>query len=471
MNCPNCGNKINKNKIHCEFCGSDLNLYRKIWSTSNLYYNRGLTKANIRDLSGAITDLRYSLELNKYNTDARNLLGLIYFEMGETVDALSQWVISKHFKPENNDADRYINAVQSNPTKLDSLNQAIKRYNTALNYAKQGSDDLAIIQLKKVVSLNPHFIRAHHLLALLLIKNNESDRAKRLLIKALKIDVSNTRTLRYLKAIDVPVTVNSDPSAKQAAEPSVTSTIMPLSSYKEDKPNIIAFVNLVIGVVIGIAVTAILVIPSIKKTYQAKENNYYTEYVESLSAQAEKEEAMIALQKDIQKLEEEKKELQEQLDSFVLPEDNSDFYEALLRLSQDYMDELSKSAKDRDLVAIADRLTDNIFNTLDLEMDEREEDANLINRLKAETYPAATKFYYDKGHDLYSDAKYEEALIELDRALTFDPENVDALYFKARAYHRLKDYENASVYYNIVIEDYPDSRRANSSKEYLNKIQ
>ena len=68
--------------------------------------------------------------------------------MGETVAALSEWVISKHFKPENNDADDYINAIQDNPTKLDGLNQAIKRYNNALTFAKQGSDDLAIIQLK-----------------------------------------------------------------------------------------------------------------------------------------------------------------------------------------------------------------------------------------------------------------------------------------------------------------------------------
>lgn len=29
------------------------------------------------------------------NTNARNLLGLVYFEMGESVKALSEWVISK----------------------------------------------------------------------------------------------------------------------------------------------------------------------------------------------------------------------------------------------------------------------------------------------------------------------------------------------------------------------------------------
>ena len=55
----------------------------------------------------------------------------------ETVAALSEWVISKHFQPDNNDADNYINNIQENPTRLDNLNQAIKRYNNALVFAKQ----------------------------------------------------------------------------------------------------------------------------------------------------------------------------------------------------------------------------------------------------------------------------------------------------------------------------------------------
>lgn len=51
-------------------------------------------------MSGAIVSLTECLKLNKFNIDARNLLGLVYFEMGETVDALSEWVISKNLKPE-----------------------------------------------------------------------------------------------------------------------------------------------------------------------------------------------------------------------------------------------------------------------------------------------------------------------------------------------------------------------------------
>ena len=50
---------------------------------ANAYYNIGLEKARSRDLSGAVTALKKSLRFDKYQTDARNLLGLIYNEIGE----------------------------------------------------------------------------------------------------------------------------------------------------------------------------------------------------------------------------------------------------------------------------------------------------------------------------------------------------------------------------------------------------
>ena len=61
---------------------------KRIRCASNSYYNLGLERARIRDLSGAVECLKRSLHLNKYNTDARNLLGLIYYEIGEVSDAL-----------------------------------------------------------------------------------------------------------------------------------------------------------------------------------------------------------------------------------------------------------------------------------------------------------------------------------------------------------------------------------------------
>ena len=50
---------------------------RKTRVIANSYYNMGLERARLRDLSGAAECLKKSLHFNKYQTDARNLLGLI----------------------------------------------------------------------------------------------------------------------------------------------------------------------------------------------------------------------------------------------------------------------------------------------------------------------------------------------------------------------------------------------------------
>ena len=64
MKCFNCGCQLSE-KDFCTGCGVDVALYKKIIYSSNHFYNEGLEKASVRDLSGAVTCLRQSLKLNK----------------------------------------------------------------------------------------------------------------------------------------------------------------------------------------------------------------------------------------------------------------------------------------------------------------------------------------------------------------------------------------------------------------------
>ena len=122
-----------------------MDIEKKAVQLSNLLYNRGLDKAQIRDLSGAVELLRQSLQYNKNNINARNLLGLVYFEMGEAVAALSEWVISKNLQPQDNIAAQYIDRLQSNQAKLSVINQTIRDYNIALENCRRGDEDIAAI--------------------------------------------------------------------------------------------------------------------------------------------------------------------------------------------------------------------------------------------------------------------------------------------------------------------------------------
>jgi len=464
MICPNCQGKIPDKRIRCDRCGHDLSLYKKIYRASNMYYNNGLARAKVRDLSGAIIALKNSLELNKSNANARNLLGLVYFEMGETVAALSEWVISKHFKPEDNDADDYINAIQDNPTKLDGLNQAIKRYNNALTFAKQGSDDLAIIQLKRVIQLNPNFIRAYHLLSLLYMKNEDNEKAKKCLLRAARIDVSGTTTLRYLKELTPKANLGRE-QVSDLGNKDVSSTIMPVSSYREDKPNVMAFVNLVIGVLIGIAVMAILGIPSVEKNKNSDNNQTHIDYSAGLASLEEKEAAIARLQEEKSELETKVASLESDLASIVIPEDKPELYDGLFEAFSLYLDELAKDEGEREYEQIAEKLR--LLDTSEFESDAS---LQLIEMLRQEIYPVISVKLYDKGHDIYSKYRYDEALEIFLLSNSYDPTNVNTIYFIGRSYHRLEDYDNARLYYEKVVEEFPGTKRHDSAKTYLNRL-
>lgn len=205
MYCFKCGCELNKTD-HCPNCGADVGTYKKIIYTSNYLYNDGLQKAQVRDLSGAILSLKNSLWFNKDNLDARNLLGLIYYEIGETVAALSEWVISKNINDERlhrkqNLGAEYLAQVQASRQTMENLDSSIERYNHALECCYTDNLDVAVLQLKKVLSVNPRYLRARQLLVLLYIENKQYKRADKELQRCLLLDVNNTTTLRYRKEV------------------------------------------------------------------------------------------------------------------------------------------------------------------------------------------------------------------------------------------------------------------------------
>ena len=300
MKCYNCGAKLGRENI-CPECGVNVKIYKKIVMASNEYYNDALAKASVRDLSGAIESLKTSLKFNKLNIDARNLLGLIYFEMGEVVEALTEWVISKNYQPAENAASRYLDEIQNNRSRLETINQTIKKYNQALLYCRQDSRDLAIIQLKKVLSLNPKLVSGHQLLALLYIQEGKYDLAKKSLRNAGKIDANNTITLRYLKEVNAGLKENT-PGKKQKEEQisyqSGNETIIQ-PKYLKDNSAMSTILNMVIGIAIGAAITGFLVVPGVRRRVQ---NDAKAQVLDANNTVSSKNQEISTLQKQIDDL-------------------------------------------------------------------------------------------------------------------------------------------------------------------------
>ena len=79
--------------------------------------------------------------------------------------------------------------------------QTVKKFNQALIYAQNGSDDLAVLQLKRVVEERPNYVKAHLLLALLYMQHEDFTKAGKSLFKVLQIDKNNKKAGRYMEYV------------------------------------------------------------------------------------------------------------------------------------------------------------------------------------------------------------------------------------------------------------------------------
>ncbi len=171
-------------------------LQKKVTNLSALSYNRALELSREDRISEAISALRESLEYDKKNIDARNLLGLCYFRLGRTADALIQWTLSYKFKKNGNIAVDYMAELESD-RKTPDMYKAIALYNEALSLAVQGNTDMAVLSLKKALVKNKYLVDAMNLLALCYMETGKESEAFRLTEKVIAIDSTNAAALRY----------------------------------------------------------------------------------------------------------------------------------------------------------------------------------------------------------------------------------------------------------------------------------
>ena len=463
MKCFNCGCSLSE-KSFCTSCGADVALYKKIIITSNRFYNDGLEKANVRDLSGAVISLRQSLKLNKNNIEARNLLGLVNFEMGDAVAALSEWVISKNFRPKKNIADDYIAAVQNNASRLETINQAVKKYNKSLDYCKQGSCDLAVIQLKKVLSLNPNLLKGRQLLALLYMHNEEWEKARKELIRCTKIDANNTMTLRYLREVKVMLEGDEE-SGNVRKKKNIADDVLVYQSGNEtiiqplnvkDPVKGSNILNIVIGLVVGIAVCWFLILPMRIQNAEAGIN----EKLKEVSAASDAKTATIEdLQQRFNSVSEEKKKLEKEVTELSGPNGAVTAGDYLMSAAADYLNNANDTEK------VADSLLK--IDTEFLEKEASEVYKQLYQDLINEVGPKTSKKYFDDGTLAMNQNDFTKAIENLEKAWYFNKTDSSILYQLAQAYRMAEDNDKARAAYEQVIELFPGTQSAGKAKEYL----
>ena len=325
---------------------------KKLVYLSNQWYNDGLKKANIRDLSGAALSLKKSLQYNRDNIAARNLLGLVYYGRGEISEALVEWIISKNIKSHGNIANYYIKKVQESKTELETIDQAVKKFNQCLVYCQQNGEDLAAIQLKKVISAHPTFLKAYQLLALIYMQTEQYAKAKQMIRRAHRLDSTDETTLRYMHEL---TQLYKDKAAKLKTDRAQTvsynlgneTIIQPVSATLKDNAAILTVLNIVIGLVVGAAVVGFLAVPTMKKKMASKTNKEIIVYSEQIATL----ESELDLQtKELEKYKSESKATEEEK---AIALSTQESYEALIVAIEHYNKEgYSKSKLADELLAI-----------------------------------------------------------------------------------------------------------------------
>ncbi|MBR1444216.1 MAG: hypothetical protein IJ583_11885, partial [Firmicutes bacterium] len=265
MKCPICGKETEKNQ-KCSECGINPDLYIHTTSLSIKLYNIGLEEARRGNLSSARDVLEKSILYNKGNIQARNLLGLIYYEMGHIADAVRQWIISDNYQKEENAAKEYLDYFKDNIREFEILNDSVKLYNAAIKYVKNKNDDIAVIRLKKSIDNNPKFIDAYNLLALCYIMQRNYEKAAELVANVLSIDKKNIIALTYMREIGVDKVRSSAVSKKAApVKKNVIKPVIDLNSTKSQRVrNAIMFAA---GCICASIVMGVLIIPGAIENY------------------------------------------------------------------------------------------------------------------------------------------------------------------------------------------------------------
>ena len=437
---------------------------RRLEQISNGYYNLGLSLAKERNLSSALNALSISLGLNKKNTDARNLYGLIQFEMGEETKALISWVISININPINNPAQNYLQKLRNKSAYLEKSQDAISKYNKAISQIKTVNYDMARITLKQAVDIRPHFVKAMLALALLDIREGKSSEAKKLLDNVLSIDRFNTKAITYLeemkpltekKARKEKLSVIGSPVKKEKTVENANNG-MPVTEIYKNYSGMFTAINVGIGLIVGACAMVFLYMPTMKVSL----NNAHNKEIVAISQQLN--DVNLAMEG----LKSENESLNEQVNKLTEVNNTSTENMNYKLLQYVYFLGLIKEYNTKNYTRAAE-----IFSNLDVgQLTDVDNGLGIsVTGTFAEMAPKmrdeGPKLLLKVADGLNRSGDFAGAIGYYDAALRISPDYVEAKYKKALAYKTMGDVDTANNLFTEIITNYPDDRFANESKK------
>lgn len=424
----------------------------KIHARSKVLYNKALERAHGKDISTAIDLLIKSLEFDKKFIDARNLLGLLYLRIGQVGEAIYHWRLSYDQNPvkEENRAFDFLKEVQGKKRQLDQYKSTVTMYNDALNYIQQGSEDLAIIRLKKAVNINEDFVLANNLLAYCYMQDGQPHKASNCIDRVLKIDCRNATALSYRNKIEA----EQDEEGQEAggagyggAKGNNFSNAPVFVNRRKEKgiASVSQIFVFIAGILIGAAAMTFLFTPDklSKMEEEMRDNNSRFEAVKK-----DLEQQVTIKDKEITTLNDKIGKLEEDLKYANMNGNQGEVINTLLDISMKYQNGTA------DVIATAKAVRDLDDSSLSKEGKE------MVKYLRETTYEKASQQANQIGEKNYikkTKAGYEASLPYYIDAISFGLEGpwIEQSYYRiARVYKELGNYDESIKAFDVYFERY-----------------
>ncbi len=419
---------------------------------SNRFYNLAIDRAMDRDLFNATLLLKKAILFNSKNANARNLLGLIFFEEGAVTEAIVEWLVSRDLvKSDINPANEYIHKVQSDE-KLNNYFQSIRLYNEALDDISFERHDLAMMKLYKATELNDHNVKAMLLLSVLLLKINDHIKAGAYLLKCQKIDKGNHFINEHM---DYVLKNTKRTEMKERRIKNVYSlkkldsddAILPEKYIKLSENQKIIFI--LIGIIIGALSYSFLIAPHNRSSSYTTDDEVirYAELVndqnkkirditiENNQLKADYEDASIKL-----------RAYEEQNKLFTSQ------YETLNSIITDFDGGyISRAAK----------------NYVELDKDSITDESliGLLNQARSRIEGIGAKRLCELGTESWNAGNKTAAISYYQLSLSINPDDPETMFLLARLYQNLDRSKDANQIFDRIIAQHPESNYARRSRE------
>ena len=350
--------------------------------------------------------------------------------------------------------------VQGESKVPDNIRNSIFLYNKAIESLKSGSEDIAIIELKKATAMNLHFYEAFNLLGICYGYIGEMEKASEVFNKVMKAESNSILALNYVQRLGLSESAQPQ-KGKQVKQPAeqpgealkrIRTIKIPTAGVHVKKQTLLNAVKIGAGFAAGLLLSAILFYslpqkelePSVQApvTTDTTDANIYAEYEAKV---AELESKYDLLQKD-------KENAVQQ----------ADYYKASLKLY-----EIDTLSRDRKYENAADMLL--LMGTVEF----RDAEKDKFNALYKSVMPLAAKAAYDQGYRLYNSRKYQDSLKKLEKVQVYYPEfqRMDAvLYYMGRCCQALQDSRSALALFQKLMDKYPQSTYAKSAKVRIKEL-